>query len=182
MTETTTTTTQVQITPTEAASRLAALHDAYEAAVSQMTAAKDSLDQAAIAAAQAALDGLRGQVRELVGVIAAGREINDERCHTLVVAAAAGATPADLKTIAEAKRASRGAYIWVPRHRYEGLRRGRGWARLGSGMDAVWGERVDGGYRLRQEGRWIVGGYDGIARKVEIVWNVRRVAGVWIAS
>jgi N-formylglutamate amidohydrolase len=177
----TTTTTQVQITPAEAASRLAALHDSYEAAVSQMTAAKESLDQAAIAAAEATLDGLRGQVRELVAVITS-REITDERCHTLVVAAAAGATPADLKAVAEATRASRGAYIWVPCHRYEGLSRGRGWARLGSGKDVVWGERANGGYRLRQEGRWTVGGHDGFSRKGETVWNVRRVAGVWIAS
>jgi hypothetical protein len=181
MTETTTTTTQVQITPAEAAARLAALHDSYEVAAAALSAAKESLDQTAIAAAQATLDAHRGQVRELVGVIT-GREITDERCHTLVVAAAAGATPADLKAVAEATRASRGAYIWVPCHRYEGLSRGRGWARLGSGKDVVWGERSNGGYRLRQEGRWVVGGHDGFQRKGETTWTVRRVAGVWIAS
>jgi hypothetical protein len=178
---TTTTTTQVQITPAEAASRLAAIHDSYEAAAAALAAAKESLDQAAIAAAEATLNALRGQVRELVGVIT-DREISDERCHTLVVAAAAGATPADLKAIAEATRASRGAYIWVPCHRYESLSRGRGWARLGSGKDVVWGERSNGGYRLRQEGRWSVGGHDGFQRKGETTWTVRRVAGVWIAS
>jgi hypothetical protein len=180
-TTTTTTTTQVQITPAEAASRLAALHDSYEAAAAALSAAKESLDQAAIAAAEATLDDLRGQVRELVGVIT-DREITDERCHTLVVAAAAGATPADLKAIAEATRASRGAYIWVPCHRFENLSRGRGWARLGSGKEAVWGERHNGGYRLRQEGRWVVGGHDGFQRKGETTYIVRRVAGVWIAS
>jgi hypothetical protein len=178
---TTATTTQVQISPAEVASRLAALHDSYEAATASLSSAKDSLDQAAIAAAQATLDAFCGQVRELVAVITS-REITDERCHTLVVAAAAGATPADLKAVAEATRASRGAYIWVPCHRYEGLSRGRGWARLGSGKDVVWGERANGGYRLRQEGRWTVGGHDGFQRKGETVWNVRRVAGVWIAS
>jgi hypothetical protein len=70
----------------------------------------------------------------------------------------------------------------VPCHRFENLSRGRGWARLGSGKEAVWGERSNGGYRLRQEGRWVVGGHDGFSRKGETIWTVRRVAGVWIAS
>jgi hypothetical protein len=46
----------------------------------------------------------------------------------------------------------------------------------------VWGEGVDEGYRLRSEGKWIIGGHDGFSRKGEDVWDVRRVAGIWVAN
>jgi hypothetical protein len=73
-------------------------------------------------------------------------------------------------------------WVTVPAHRYESLSRGRGWARLGRGKSAVWGEGVDEGYRLRSEGKWIIGGHDGFSRKGEDVWDVRRVAGIWVAN
>jgi hypothetical protein len=53
---------------------------------------------------------------------------------------------------------------------------------LGRGKSAVWGEGVDEGYRLRSEGKWIIGGHDGFSRKGEDVWDVRRVAGIWVAN
>lgn len=64
--------------------------------------------------------------------------------------------------------------ICLPPHRYEGLSRGRGWARKGRGANAEWGERTDGGYRVGP-GRWTVGGNDGFSRKGEVIWTVEHI-------
>jgi hypothetical protein len=79
-----------------------------------------------------------------------------------------------LQALCDATRLARAATVDLPAHRYEGLARGRGWARKGRGGSAEWGERVDGGYRVGP-GRWIVGGSDGFARRGETEWVVRHV-------
>jgi hypothetical protein len=170
-----------KITPADAAAALAGLLTQYEAANAARRAAKQSLDQRAVEAANADLGQIRAKVREMMQIITP-EELSDARCYNLVLAASRGATPLDLRDIAEATRTSTGDGIIVPAHRYESLSRGRGWARLGKGKDAVWGDREPDGYRLRKEGRWIVFGSDGFNRKGETIWDVRRVAGVWIAS
>jgi hypothetical protein len=168
-------------TPVEAASALASLMPAYDAGIGRKKAAKQALDQAAVKAAEAALARIWNRVRELMQVISE-KQIIDGCCRVLVLAASRGGTPQDLQDIAEALRVSTGDGITIPMHHFETLSRGRGWARLGRGKDAVWGDRVEGGYRLRQEGRWIIAGHDGFDRRGEHVWDVRRVAGVWIAN
>lgn len=78
------------------------------------------------------------------------------------------------RAISDALRCSRKETVTLPVHRFENLSRGRGWARKGRGDSAVWGERVDGGYRVGP-GRWTVGGHDGFARKAEDSWTVKHV-------
>jgi hypothetical protein len=181
MATTTTTTTTTTITPVEAVSAIAAMLPEYDAAAVRKKTAEKVLDQSATAAAEAELARIRDRVRSLMQVISTD-QISDARCRALMLAASRGATPLDLKAIAEAIRVSTGDGITVPFHRYETLSRGRGWARLGRGKNAVWGERVDDGYRLRVEGRWVVGGHDGFDRRGETVWDVRVMAGIWLAN
>jgi hypothetical protein len=116
--------------------------------------------------------------RELVLVQMRAREIYDEdrlreaivRLATLGRAIELGADDATLIALRDATRVARKDTIVVPAHRYEGLSRGRGWARLGRGGDVRWGERVDGGYRVGP-GRWSVGSTDGFFRKGADVWD-----------
>lgn len=76
--------------------------------------------------------------------------------------------------ISDAMRVAKGATVVLPAHKYEGLSRGRGWARQGRGDRAVWGERVSGGYRVGV-GHWVVGGNDGFKRNGETEWDVSHV-------
>jgi hypothetical protein len=170
-------------TPTEAAAALAGLLTQYKAALAARHAAEEALDQEAIDAANAGLGQIRDKVREMMKNISP-EELSDRRCYTLVLAASRGATPRGLRDIAEALVVSCEDGITVPAHRYESMFRGRGWARLekGDGDGEVWAERVAGGYRLRKEGRWIIGGSNGLTHEGETTWDVRRVAGMWIAS
>jgi hypothetical protein len=178
---TTTTTPATPATPVEAAAAIAAMLPQYDEAVVRKTTAEKNLDQAAVNAAEADLAQIRDRVRSLMQVITA-EQISDARCRALLLAASRGATPQDLRAIAEATRVSTGDGITVPAHHYETLSRGRGWARFGRGKEAVWADRVEGGYRLRLAGRWIIGGHDGFTRRGEDVWNVKCVAGIWIAN
>lgn len=101
--------------------------------------------------------------------------ISDGRRKSLTLAVAARASDEALEALCDANRVARGDTIVLPAHRYEGLSRGRGWARKGKGSSAVWGESEDGGYRVGP-GKWIVGGNDGFARKGETDWVVSHVA------
>jgi hypothetical protein len=102
--------------------------------------------------------------------------ITQVRIKRLARAIELGADDATLTVLTEALRTSEQTTIVLPAHRYEGLSRGRGWARKGKGASAVWGERDDdGGYRVGP-GRWTVGGNDGFSRKSETTWKVEHVA------
>jgi hypothetical protein len=180
-TTTTTTTPATPVTPVEAAAAIAAMLAEYDTAIAAKKAAEQNLDQAGLEAAEADLAQIRGRVRSMMACITT-EKIGDGRCRALILAASRGATPQDLRAIAEAVRVSTGDGVTVPMHHYETLSRGRGWARLGRGEKAVWGERTEGGYRLRQEGRWVVGGHDGFSRRGETIWDVRRVVDIWIAN
>jgi hypothetical protein len=84
---------------------------------------------------------------------------------------------ADTETILRLRgvaRLSQKITITIPAHRYEGLSRGRGWARLGRGQSVTWGDRVERGYRVGP-GYWTVGGHDGYSRKGEDQWTVEHV-------
>lgn len=76
--------------------------------------------------------------------------------------------------LASATRLSRKTSIVLPSHRFEGLSRGKGWARKGRGDKAEWGERDGNGY-IVGPGRWVVGGHDGFSRKGEDTWEVTHV-------
>lgn len=108
--------------------------------------------------------------------ICSGHDVSDTRKATLVSAIELGATDAALTKIRDARRVCRDSKtIVLPSQRYESLSRGRGWARMGKGPGAVWGERADGGYRVGP-GRWTIGGNDGFTRKGEDMWDVSHVA------
>ena len=76
--------------------------------------------------------------------------------------------------ISNALRVNRSSTIVLPSHRFEGLSRGRGWARKGKGHSAEWGDRDGSGYRVGP-GRWTVGGHGGFRRKGEDTWKVEHV-------
>lgn len=101
-------------------------------------------------------------------------EISAARLETLTIAHPL-VDDALFARLANALRVARTATIVLPAHRYEGLSRGRGWARRGRGGSAEWGERTDKGYRVGP-GRWTVGGSDGYSRKGEDTWTVEHVA------
>lgn len=101
-------------------------------------------------------------------------DISEARLESLLLAMAAGVSDETFRALGEAMRVNRAATIILPAHRFEGLSRGRGWARKGKGDSAEWGEREKGGYRVGP-GRWTVGGSDGFSRKGSDSWTVAHV-------
>lgn len=104
-----------------------------------------------------------------------GHAVSDTRRQSLELAISLGADEQTLIILRDARRLKRADTIVLPAHRFEGLSRGRGWARQGRGDAAIWGERTDGGYRVGP-GRWTVGGHDGFRRKGQDEWRTRHVA------
>ena len=97
------------------------------------------------------------------------------RAKTVTIAHEASVDDSLLKRIAVAKRLKRDSdTIVIPCNSLELCSRGSGWARLGRGGAAQWGERVDSGYRVGP-GRWTVGGNDGFTRKREDIWIVEHI-------
>ena len=99
--------------------------------------------------------------------------ISESRLDTLTIAHPL-VNDAIFAAISNARRVARKDTIVLPRHHFETLSRGRGWARCGHGEDVIWGERVDGGYRV-SPGVWSVGGHDGFKRKRADEWLVTHV-------
>ena len=99
--------------------------------------------------------------------------ISESRLDTLTIAHPL-VDDATFKRIGNALRVARKDTIVLPMHHLETLSRGRGWARLGHGDSAIWGERTDGGYRV-SAGVWSVGGHDGFSRKRADTWTVEHV-------
>lgn len=100
-------------------------------------------------------------------------DISEKRLESLTIAHPM-TDDATFATLSNAMRLSRKETIVLPQHRFEGLSRGRGWARKGRGNTAEWGEREDGGYRVGP-GKWVVGGHDGFTRKGSDSWEVSHV-------
>jgi hypothetical protein len=73
--------------------------------------------------------------------------ISEQRLESLSIAHPL-VDDATFARLANALRLRRADTITLPAHRFEGLSRGRGWARKGRGASVEWGERVDGGYRV----------------------------------
>jgi len=101
--------------------------------------------------------------------------VSESRNESLAIAHSAGVDDSAFRKLASATRLSRGGSIVLKAHRYENLSRGRGWARSVQSGTTVWGERVDGGYRVG-EGKWSVGGHDGFSRKDSTDWKVEHVS------
>lgn len=101
-------------------------------------------------------------------------EISDFRRESLEIACDMDVSDVVFKTLVDAIRVRRATTIILPPLHLESLSRGRGWARQGRGSNAVWGERVDGGYEVGP-GRWTVGATDGFKRKKSETWNVRHI-------
>lgn len=102
-------------------------------------------------------------------------EFEEDRLGDLRGAHDAGVDDATLSALAAPRRAMPGTTIRLPAHHYEGLSRGRGWCKKGSGPSVEWGTRADGGGYIVGEGRWEVGGDDGFRRKGKHVWVVRTI-------
>lgn len=100
--------------------------------------------------------------------------VNAARLETLTIAEELGADDETLVRLATATRVRRAAEMRLPAEHLEGLSRGRGWCRRGQGTNAVWGQRVDGGY-LVGPGRWSVGATDGYRRRSSTTWSVELV-------
>jgi hypothetical protein len=100
--------------------------------------------------------------------------MSEARLDSIRHAIELGASNETLETLAGATRLSRDATIVLPPHRFEGMSRGKGWARKGSGKSVSWGERRIVGYRV-DPGRWTIGGNDGFSRKEQTVWDVQHV-------
>jgi len=171
-----------EVTPTEAAALLAGLSGRLESATAKELAAKEAIDESGIAEASEELAAIANVA---IGHTAAitPESISGPRAKTLIRAAAAGLSPAQLKRIAEAVRVHKKENgMTLPKGKYENLSRGKGWCRQGTGANAVWGDRVDGGYLVREAGRWDVGSSDGFSRKDSVRWDVQEVAIYLIAS
>lgn len=91
------------------------------------------------------------------------------RAESLAIAHAQGVDDATFRRLAAATRLARAVTVILP-----AVSRGRGWARLGRGPTAAWGERTATGYRVTT-GRWTVGADDGGARKHQAEWTVAHV-------
>jgi len=104
----------------------------------------------------------------------------ERRAGILAIAAANGASIADLALIADAPYASIGDTVAVGT-RYGHKSRGKAWARQGSGSNVVWARKSEGTVYLTP-GIWTVGSDDGFGRKETVEWTVSVVAGVLIAE
>jgi len=102
------------------------------------------------------------------------------RAGMLAIAAANGATIAELARIAAAPYASVGDTVAVGT-RFGNLSRGKAWARRGSGSNVVWAKK-SGGTVYLTPGNWTVGSDDGFRRKERALWTVSMVAGVLVAE
>lgn len=100
-------------------------------------------------------------------------EVSESRMESLTMAHEL-VDDATFTRLAGATRLYRMPTIVLPRLHLEGLSRGRGWARKGTGDNAQWGKRVDGGYRVGP-GKWIVGATDGFRRKDSRAWTVANI-------
>lgn len=96
------------------------------------------------------------------------------RRESIRIAAELGADDETIEKIAEATLVGKLGYVTIA-GRYLHLSRGRGWARLGRGNDAIWGERREKGFRLRDPGTWIVYTTDGFKREDRETWIVEKI-------
>lgn len=106
--------------------------------------------------------------------VAPGEQLPESLVDLYRAAHEAGVSDEVFGRIVRAMRVARGESVVLPAGKYEGLSRGRGWARQGHGSSAVWGERESTGYRVGA-GRWSVGSTDGFKRKDEVLWTVSHV-------
>lgn len=113
-------------------------------------------------------------LRDRIERLCPGAELSQARIESLEIANGLAVSDDVFITLVRAARLSRGATIVLPPHRYEHLSRGRGWARMGQGGNATWGDRVRSGYRV-SPGRWVVGATDGFRRKDEYHWKVKHI-------
>lgn len=122
-----------------------------------------------------AIPVIEDPLAEILKAYGNGRPVLEEDEENVRAAAALGAPRKVLVMIRDADVVSRSSSIVLPPHHYEGLSRGRGWARMGQGNAVAWGKRVRGGYEVEEPGRWVVGGNDGFTRKAQDEWNVMHI-------
>ena len=143
------------------------------------------IGQAIVCWGQAVAETLRRSDTSAIDALCSGHDVSDKRRESLSIALGLGADEVTLIRLRDANRVARGLRIVLPQGRYEHCSRGKGWARRGKGASVAWGERVDSGYRVETEGRWIVGSNDGFSRKEETAWDVERIAvgsAIWTVA
>lgn len=173
-------TTTANMTPADAKKALAALAPQLQTWRAGLETAKEQLDEPAQKIAMESLAKIGAEAIELTKSIT-DCGVSPGRARLLVEAAAAGLSPAQLKKIAQAWRVGEGSVI-LPAGKYEALSRGKGWCRLGTGSNAKWGSRVDGGYMIEEGGKWTVGSSDGFSRKDSDTYKAEEVGAYLIAS
>lgn len=138
--------------------------------ITTITAAAPTMADLYETADAAPVETVTARIARLVdGTISSGR------IESLTLAHAAGVDDDTFFSIAAAERVQRDATtIGLPQHKLAQLSRGKGWCRQGRGDSAIWGEIVDGKYRVGP-GKWTVGGSDGFARKGQIEWTVEHI-------
>lgn len=107
-------------------------------------------------------------------VLARYPDATDKRRESIRIAVELGADDDTIAKIAEAGRVGRLGYVTIP-GRYLHLSRGKGWARLGRGSNAVWGEQRSDGFRLREAGQWVIYTSDGFKREDRETWDVEMI-------
>lgn len=119
---------------------------------------------------------VEGEVRciEALRLLSGGSPIKESRGVSVLIAIRAGAPWETIRTIIDAGVLGRGKTCTLPAGRYEHLSRGKGWARMGRGKDAVWGQKAAGGYVVGP-GKWTVGSNDGFNHSSETKWEVSHI-------
>jgi hypothetical protein len=132
--------------------------------------------RAMVAMGEAIAARMRASDASVIDALCTGHTVSDSRRESLIIALGLGADDSTLVRLRDAGRLDRSGRrtVDLPPGRYEHCSRGRGWARRGRGDSAVWGERVDAGYRVGV-GRWTVGSTDGFSRKSSEDWTVEHI-------
>lgn len=171
------------ITAKEALKALAMLVPALDEMKDAEATAKEDCDDDLVETIKASRVTLLDSVNELFVAIM-GQPLHERsalRRAGLCRFAAAGHKVAEIRKYGDAVRIGSVEGITLPAGRYGNLSRGKSWCRKGSGANAVWANN-DGGHRVAEAGKWIVGSSDGFARKEQTQWDVFVACGIYCAD
>lgn len=120
-----------------------------------------------------------------IAALPAVEALKPARIETLAAAVEAGVSDTGLEKLATAWGTSKRHEITLPFGAHEtGRGKGRGWARMGTGSDALWGVDAERGFKVGP-GEWTVGSTDGGAKSSRDRWLVEEVtvgAERWLVS
>jgi hypothetical protein len=102
-------------------------------------------------------------------------DISEKRMGRLEVAHASSVSDETFTRLANASRVGSTDGIILPGGRYHHCSRAKGWARLGRGDSAQWGESRPGGWRVTLTGQWTVQSSDGFSRNEKDSFLVEKI-------